>query len=371
MTGFIRIVNKKYIVYLEYKDELTGKKKQKNMGSFTKKREANKRLAEVKDSMYKNNILIPNNILFENFLKTFIEEYKSRWSITTYSKYINICNKYVIKYLGKMRVQDIDTIHIQNYINTLSDTLSSRTLKIHLNIMKLAFESAFDLRIIDKNPTKGIDLVKSKKFKNEIYDEEQIIRLLEACKNTALELHINLGVGLGMRISEILGLSWENIDFERKIISIEKITAKVNGEVILKDTKTESSIRKISAPDEIMNLILKHKFEQEREILNMGIENKHNLLFINKKGNPIDESVISHRFRRFLEYEQLPHIRFHDLRHSHVTLLMNSHVPIKVISERVGHSNVNTTLNIYSHVLNEMDREASNKIADKLYKDEL
>ncbi|HBG5350101.1 TPA: site-specific integrase [Clostridioides difficile] len=368
MTGFIRIVNKKYIVYLEYKDELTGKKKQKNMGSFTKKREANKRLAEVKDSMYKNNILIPNNILFENFLKTFIEEYKSRWSVTTYSKYINICNKYIIKYLGKMRVQDIDTIHIQNYINTLSDTLSSRTLKIHLNIMKLAFESAFDLRIIDKNPTKGIDLVKSKKFKNEIYDEEQIIRLLEACKNTALELHINLGVGLGMRISEILGLSWENIDFERKVISIEKITAKVNGEVILKDTKTESSIRKISAPDEIMNLILKHKLEQERELLNVSIENKYNLLFINKKGFPIDESVISHRFRRFLEYEQLPHIRFHDLRHSHVTLLMNSHIPIKVISERVGHSNVNTTLNIYSHVLDEMDREASDKISGKLYK---
>lgn len=89
-----------------------------------------------------------------------------------------------------------------------------------------------------------------------------------------------------------------------------------------------------------------------------------------RKGTPIDESVISHRFRSFLEYEQLPHIRFHDLRHSHVTLLMNSHILIKIISERVGHSNVNITLNIYSHVLDEMDREASDKIAGKLYKDE-
>ncbi|HDJ1466743.1 TPA: tyrosine-type recombinase/integrase [Clostridioides difficile] len=73
---------------------------------------------------------------------------------------------------------------------------------------------------------------------------------------------------------------------------------------------------------------------------------------------------------KFLEYKQLSHVKYHDLRHSRVTLLMNSHVPIKVISERVSHSNVNTTLNIYSHLLDEMDREASDKIVDKLYKDE-
>ena len=98
------------------------------------------------------------------------------------------------------------------------------------------------------------------------------------------------------------------------------------------------------------------------------VRNEYNLLFFDRKGNPIAEDVMSKKFRKFLENNDLPHIRFHDLRHSHVTLLINSKVPIKVISERVGHSNINTTLNVYSHVLKEMDKEASDRISENLFK---
>ena len=103
--------------------------------------------------------------------------------------------------------------------------------------------------------------------------------------------------------------------------------------------------------------------------LNKGMKyvNLKSDVFVDKNENPIAQDVLSKKFNRFLKDNDLDHIRFHDLRHSHVTLLINSKVPIKVISERVGHSNVNTTLNIYAHTLKEMDSEASDKISEVLF----
>ena len=115
-----------------------------------------------------------------------------------------------------------------------------------------------------------------------------------------------------------------------------------------------------------MNLLKEYKRKYIQDKLQGKIKNT-TILFFDKNENPIAEDVLSKKFSKFLKENNLEHIRFHDLRHSHVTLLINAKVPIKVISERVGHSNVNTTLNIYSHALKEMDQEASEKISEKLF----
>ncbi|MGL5330274.1 MAG: site-specific integrase, partial [Peptostreptococcaceae bacterium] len=207
-----------------------------------------------------------------------------------------------------------------------------------------------------------------KKFKNNIYNKEDMIKLLEISRGTYLELHINLAIGLGLRISEILGLTWDNIDFNENTITIDKITVRNNGEVILKNPKTETSERTISVPVEVMMMLKNHKRKQFESKLKGEIKNNMNLLFFDKNEKPIAQDVLSKKFNKFLQENNLQHIRFHDLRHSHVTLLINSKVPIKVISERVGHSSVNTTLNIYAHALKEMDSEASDKISENLFK---
>jgi integrase len=201
-----------------------------------------------------------------------------------------------------------------------------------------------------------------------LYNQENLIELLKICKGTPLELQIFLASGLGLRISEILGLTWDNIDFNENTITINKITVRNEGTVILKSPKTESSERTISAPLEIMNMLKSHKKKQLEDKLRGLYTNKLNLLFLDKDEKPIAQDVLSKKFSRFLRDNNLDHIRFHDLRHSHVTLLIKSKVPIKVISERVGHSNINTTLNIYAHTLKEMDSEASVKISESLFR---
>ena len=366
---FLRKRSKNYIVYLEYFDKETNKRKQKNMGSYPLKRDANMRLNEVKEEIYKEELLLPNEMILQDFLLDFLEKYKMNLSITTYNCYMRICKKYIIPLLGDIKLCDIRPIHIQNYVDDLLDLLTPQTIKVHLNILNLALKRAYRLKLIKENVVQFVEVPKNKKYKNEIYNAEDIKKLLEKSRETSLELPIILASGLGLRISEILGLTWNNIDFNDFTITIDKITVRDKGQVILKEPKTESSIRTISAPKEII-LILK-QLKKDRLAAKLRGEKSHReLIFYDKNLNPIAQDVLSKKFRYFLQENNLKHIRFHDLRHSHVTMLIDAKVPIKVISERVGHSNVNTTLNIYSHALREMDQEASDKISDTLFNNE-
>ncbi|MGL4914162.1 MAG: tyrosine-type recombinase/integrase, partial [Romboutsia sp.] len=360
--------SKNYIVYLEYKDKESGKKRQKNMGSFEKKRDASKKLNELKESIFNDELTLPNAMNIESFLMDFLEKYKVNLSITTYNCYLRICKKYLIPMLGKYKLEELKPIHLQNYVDDLVGILAPQTIKIHINILNLALKKAYRLRLTRENIVDCIEVPRIKKFKNNIYNTENMVKLLQVCKGSPLELHIYLASGLGLRISEILGLTWDNIDFNENTITVDKITVRNEGSVILKNPKTESSERTISAPNEIISMLKNHKKKQLESKLKGEITNKINLLFLDKNEEPIAQDVLSKKFNKFLKENNLDHIRFHDLRHSHVTLLINSKVPIKVISERVGHSNINTTLNIYAHALKEMDSEASDKISETLFK---
>ncbi len=366
--AFIRKRSKNYIVYLEYKDKNSGKKIQKNMGSFDKKRDASKRLNEVKEDIYKDSLLVPSEMLVEDFLLDFVEKHKINISITTYNCYMRICKKYIIPILGEYKLNDLKPIHIQNYVDDLVGILTPQTIKIHVNILNLALKKAYRLKLISGNIVNLIEVPKNKRFKNDIYNTEDMKKLLDISKDTSLELPIYLASGLGLRISEILGLTFNNIDFDNDTITIDKITVRNESRVILKEPKTQTSERTISVPNEIMNMLRNYKKSLLEKKLRGQLKNPLNLLFFDKNENPIAQDVLSKKFKRFLEDNNLKHIRFHDLRHSHVTLLINSKIPIKVISERVGHSNINTTLNIYAHALKEMDIEASDKISENLFK---
>ena len=366
---FIRKRSKNYIVYLEYLDKETNKKKQKNMGSYPLKRDASRRLNEVKEEIYKEELLLPNEMKMEEFILDFLEKYKVNLSITTYKVYLRICKKYIIPLLGDIKLSDIRPIPVQNYVDDLVGILTPQTIRIHLNILNLAFKRAYRLKLIKENVVQFVEVPKNKKFKNEIYNAEDMRILLEKCHKTPLELPIIIASGLGLRISEIMGLTWNNINFNDFTITVEKITVRDEGKVILKEPKTESSVRTISAPKEII-LMLK-QLKKERLAAKLKGEKQHReLIFYDKNLEPIAPDVISKKFKYFLEVNNLKHIRFHDLRHSHVTMLIDAKVPLKVISERVGHSSVNTTLNIYSHALKEMDQEASDKISNVLFSSE-
>ncbi|MGM9536178.1 MAG: phage integrase SAM-like domain-containing protein, partial [Intestinibacter sp.] len=189
--AFIRKRSKNYIVYLEYTDEATGKKKQKNMGSYSLKRDASKRLNELKEEIYNEELLLPNKITVESYILDFLEKYKINLSITTYNCYLRICKKYIIPMLGDIKLIDLRPIHIQNYVDDLLGILSPQTIKIHINILNLALKKAYKLKLIKENFVDCVEIPKNKKYNNKIYDQKDMLKLLKACKNTDLELPIN------------------------------------------------------------------------------------------------------------------------------------------------------------------------------------
>lgn len=362
---FIRQRKSTYYVYMTTEDEYK-KRKQKNMGSYSTKKDAEKRKRELIYLKDQNKLLLTNEQTLETYLNEFMITYKRNLSITTYLSYEKILEKHIYPKLGKIKLSELQPIHLQKYVDEKTEELTPQTVKIHLNILSIALTYAYKLQIIDDKIVDRIMIPKNNKFKNEIYTEEDLKILFEKVKDKNIELPIHLAVGFGLRISEILGLRWQDIDFENKVIHVRQITARVNGEVILKEPKTESSIRDLSGPQEIFEMLKKERKKQIQKRLK-GERINDELIFFDKKGNPIGEDCISQRFRRFLIKKELKQIRFHDLRHAHATLLIQKNVNSKIVSDRLGHSNITTTLNIYAHTLKEMDREAGEKITEMLY----
>lgn len=202
----------------------------------------------------------------------------------------------------------------------------------------------------------------------QVLTQEQVNILLEDIKDTPLFIPVLLAVTCGMRRGEILALKWANIDFDKKTIYISNSLIETDGEIIMQDPKTETSRRTIYMPDVVIKALKEHKKKQAQNKLMLGQNyNDDDFVCCWDNGQPFRPDFITHAFTKVLKKLNLPHVRFHDLRHTHVTLLLQQDVHPKIVQERLGHSSISMTLDTYSHVLPNMQQEAANRI-DELIK---
>ncbi|MED1803026.1 site-specific integrase [Brevibacillus porteri] len=169
----------------------------------------------------------------------------------------------------------------------------------------------------------------------------------------------------GLRRGEIIGLEWKHIDLENGTIEVKQsITMRINGETIINEPKTKKSKRKISLPDALTDQLKEYYLHARKMRLQMGDKwngGNHFFVFCNPDGKPFHPSTPYLHFRRFLKNNGLRYIRFHALRHTSASLLISQGVHAKIISERLGHASITTTMNIYGHALQTADKEAANK----------
>lgn len=298
------------------------------------------------------------------WLNEWLELYLPNIEGTTRIGYKTKINNYLIPALGDIYLQSLRTEHVQKLINDMmARDLSPKNIRDTYNNINAAMKKAVVLRMIPFNPCEGVALPKLKRYKAKVYDLEMIHKLLSVAENTDMYLPILLCVTAGLRRGELLALRWDNIDFANSILQVRSNMVRGEKDFIIKAPKTESGIRDIHLGKEVMEVLKKERSKYVSDMFSKET-NFQNLNFVirQKDGSPIRPDSMSQKWRRFLEDNRLPSIRFHDLRHSNATALIQAGVNPRVVQQRLGHSDVNITLNTYTHVLPDMDVEAAAKL---------
>ncbi|MFJ8257194.1 site-specific integrase [Peribacillus asahii] len=191
---------------------------------------------------------------------------------------------------------------------------------------------------------------------------DEIKQFLKVAINHRFYPAFHLAITTGMRRGEILGLRWKDVNLEKGILYVRQTLSR-DGKYFLNGAKTEAGVRSIQLANASIVMLKKQKRIVAKEKLSCGPEyNDYDLVVCTSKGTPVIPSNLKRTYQRLIKEADVPLIRFHDLRHTHATMLLAQGIHAKVISERLGHSNIKTTLDIYSHVLPNMQEEAANQI---------
>ncbi|OOM74569.1 putative prophage phiRv2 integrase [Clostridium puniceum] len=318
---------------------LTNKRVRKYVYAPTRQ-ECRKKVNALIEEIEGNGMINPSKAKFKEFSEIWLNTYCVNLSPTTVNEYKRSVDKYACAYLGDHLMTKILPINIQEMINEFSKAHSRKTCKNLLSILSAIFNYAKLNKILKNNPCDGVRLPNNKKvYKYYIYNEDEFNTLLDVVTGTKEEIPILLAALCGLRMSEIMGLTWDDIDFNKRIISIQRANVHVKGEVIEKNTKTKTSYRKIIAP----------RYVIERLSLYKGV----GYVYPKKDGSAENGNNYSNRFSRMLKKNKFPHTRFHDLRHFNATMMLKNGITDKEAAERLGHSDTNMTKK-YQHVLENM-----------------
>ena len=375
MTGSLQEKNGKYYAVINVTEN--GKRKQKWIATGYETK-GNKKRAEqflrdkLKEFEMKSN-LVSNDVLFCDYINYWLEKIKPSIDIITYKGYSDIANTHIIPYFKKLNVKLVDMSRdiIQQYVDDKhkngkingSGGLSPKSIKTHMIVIQQTIKEAMKSNLILFNPCEFVVMPKQKKYEANFYTIEQLNALFMAIKNEELYNLIYLTVLFGLRRSEVLGLKWDSVNFDLGLITIKHTVVRYE-EVYEKDTtKTTSSYRSYPLSEDVKQILIsiKDKENENRKLFGKEyIENDY--IFKWDNGKPYAPDYITSKFAKLLKSNNLPHIRFHDLRHSCASLLISKGFTLKDIQEWLGHADIQTTANIYSH----LDIQRKNNISNSL-----
>ena len=381
MKGSVRVRNGTLYAVISYKDNL-GQYKQKWISTGLKERGNKKQAQKILETELEKFTLHPieenpqpaqkNDIIFIDYIYDYIKSKEKELSPNVYQSYME-CWKIMKKHFGnRLKLKDVTYHHIEDYYDYLKNTRKNKniTIKHHAVILSPALRLAYRDDLIAKNPYEFMPKIKKEKSKMEYYNKEELEKLFEVTDKSPLKLIVRVAAYYGFRRSELVGLKWDAIDFKNKMITIKHKVLHVDNQFYLSDTlKTTASHRTLPLLPEIENLLIERKeeIEKNKELFKKSYNHKYDeYVFVDDIGDLINPDIISNRFRTLLRKNHLKHIRFHDLRHSCASLLVASKVPMKNIQEWLGHSNFNTTADVYSHLDYSSKYESANALSKAL-----
>lgn len=385
MASYRQLDNKKWEVTIDLgRNPSTGKRMRKFKSGFKTKKEATAYANSFSVDVENGLNVIDNKILLKDFIMSWYNDYKIKTlSLNTRSNYESRINTHIIPQLGNIEIGKLNTATVQQFYNDLikKGNKPSSCKKI-METLSGCFKYAKKLKLINYIPT-DIDKIRQDNEKIVVWDDIQLKFFLNQIKNSNLYMPA-LVIGLtGLRIGEMCGLRWDNVNLEEGVIYIREqvIIDKKNHKLIhSKILKTDTAFRDVSIPQTLCNILTQHKSEQPQSneegfvILdrdnNMCNPRNVSMDFTKKVAKYKDtlDDKISNSKKEITNYMQLPQFSIHGLRHTHATILLLKGENIKVISERLGHKSTQITWDTYSHVLPSMKKQTAD-LLDNIFDD--
>jgi integrase len=325
--------------------------------------------------------ITPEKMILAEFVKDWQKKYAEKGGLSeqTLDVYLTHFKNHILPILGHMRLDQIKPIHIVNFLSQLKKVdgspMAVSTAQYVYRVLRNILQRAADWKIIKNNPVADVSKPSQRGILEKeinVYDENEVAILFDAVQEEPIHWRVftSLALAAGLRRGELLGLEWSHIDLEKGIVQIKQIiTRGTGGRPILKGPKSRNSKRVISLPPMMVEELKKYHIHWRKEKMRMRdlwIEHEHEFVFCNENGRHYYPTTPTTWWKRFTDRAGVRFIRLHDLRHTSATLLINQGVHAKIISERLGHSNIRITMDTYGHALQTADQEAANKL-DSLF----
>lgn len=363
VTGHIRNKNGIWQMVFEYYDK-SGQRRQKSESTHLPVKGNKRRAQQMLDKRLKElaqqyePFLDDGRVLFLDFMRDWLDNvmaYKVKEN--TLEQYNLTFDRYISEYkpFHGLKLQDLTPPMLQSYYSEqVKAGLSPNTVrKHHANIHK-CLDYAVRLGLIAFNPSAQVELPSKQKYTGATAcTPEQLQNLLQLFRGDPLEAVLMLGITYGLRRSEVCGLRWDVVDMEAGTLHICHTAVKANGRVLYSDsTKTATSNRVLPLTASMREYLgsVRERQEENKRLFGRDYTDS-GYICVKPDGTPIDPDFVTHHFRRVLVANDVPVIRFHDLRHSAVNTLRKGGCDVKDIQAWLGHSDVSTTLNIYGHIL--------------------
>lgn len=312
-----------------------------------------------------------------NSSKTTLTEYMTEWlssakaslRYTTWSQYHRVTELYILPGIGKMKLADLKPENIQQLYDRLLEKEIGHyaLLKTH-TVLRSALSRAVKTGILTRNPVGSVILPKEPANEMQILDEGQVNRMLVSAIGHRFEVLYHLAVFTGMREMELLGLKWTDLDWVRQTLKVERQLLRPHGQGMeFSSPKTKFGKRSIKLGPKMVEALRQHDKRQQQERVSAGDQWQENgLIFTNHSGGPLLYRNLIRDFKRLLQDAGLPPIRFHDLRHTAASLMLNHNVPVIVVSRRLGHAKPSITLDIYGHLISSAQTEVAQLLDDMI-----
>jgi integrase len=379
MKGSIRKRGGTYTAYWSTNDPSHGKRRQHSKGGFRTKGAAqiylNELLAQVQSGAWQKEAQITVQDFIELKWLPSLDAAVSGGSLksTTRSNYRNVSYRYIIPSIGHIKLPALTSVRLNAFYTELlshgrqsdGSGLSPTTVRqIHVSIHRM-LRDAVKWGELQRNVAAHAIAPRAAKPKMMPWSPAQTREFIEKTSNDRLGPIWRLLALTGLRRGEVMGLQWEDVDLDQGRLTVARTRSMAAGRIAVSTPKTASSLRTIGLDNETVAALRTYKARQSREHLAAGEAwvNIDNYVIADEIGRPIHPTAISKYFQDARKATGMPKIRLHDLRHGYATAALEAGAPMKVVSDRLGHSSIMITADTYSHVRPEVDQALANQVA--------